>query len=156
MDIFLPVFHRSLRKRQLRNPKFYLFNTGIKKALECTLTVPLLPQISAYGAAFEHFIILELKRLSEYRELDYKFFYLQTHDGAEVDLVIERPGKPLALVEIKSSERADESMFKSLESFKRELPGTELFCFPRDPHRQKHKHVLALPWQEGIEEILGT
>jgi len=154
LGFFLPVFHRSLRKRQLHAPKFYLFDTGVKRALDHTLTVPLLPQTSAFGEAFEHFIILELKRLSEYRELDFRFFYLQTHDGGEVDLAIERPGRPPALVEIKSSERIGSGMFKNLESYSRDIPEAELFCLSRDPQRQRHNRVSAMPWKEGINELV--
>ncbi|MGH7455704.1 MAG: hypothetical protein ACRENG_30390, partial [bacterium] len=38
MGYFLPSFHRSVRKRQLTNPKFYFFDTGVKRALERSLT----------------------------------------------------------------------------------------------------------------------
>jgi predicted AAA+ superfamily ATPase len=52
LGYFLPSFHRSVRKRQLTNPKFYFFDTGVKRALERSLTVPLLPQTYAFGEAF--------------------------------------------------------------------------------------------------------
>jgi predicted AAA+ superfamily ATPase len=52
LGYFLPSFHRSVRKRQLANPKFYFFDTGVKRALERSLIVPLLPQTYAFGEAF--------------------------------------------------------------------------------------------------------
>jgi predicted AAA+ superfamily ATPase len=150
----VPAYHRSLRKRQLTNPKFYFFDTGVKRALDRTLTVPLLEQTSVFGNAFEHFVFLELARRSEYLNKNFRFFYLKTHDGAEVDLVIERPGQPLALVEIKSAKRIDPKDAKHLETFSRELGDAQAYLLSLAPTPEKIKRVRALPWQEGIEAIL--
>lgn len=150
----VPAYHRSLRKRQVTNPKFYFFDTGVKRALDRTLTVPLLPQTSAFGNAFEHFVFLELARRSEYLNRNFRFFYIKTHDGAEIDLVIERPGLPLALVEIKSTKRADPKDAKHLETFSRELAHSKAYLLSLDPTPEKIKHVRALPWEEGIEAVL--
>lgn len=149
----VPAYRRSLRKRQLTNPKFYFFDPGVKRALERTLTVPLLPQTSAFGEAFEHFVFLEIKRRAEYAKKDFSFSYLKTHDGAEIDLVIERPGRPIALVEIKSAQRIDPSMVKHLEIFSKELPRSEAYCLSLDPHRQRIGSTHTLPWQEGLKTI---
>jgi predicted AAA+ superfamily ATPase len=55
------------------------------------------------GALFEQFIVLELHRLNDYLRKDFRFSYLATQGGLDVDLVIERPGQRTCLVEIKSS-----------------------------------------------------
>jgi len=68
--------------------------------------------------------------------------------------VIERPGQPLALVEIKSAKRIDPKEAKHLEIFSRELEHAKSYLLSLDPTPQKIKHVRALPWQEGIEAIL--
>jgi predicted AAA+ superfamily ATPase len=76
----LPAYHKSIRKAQKQAPKFYFIDTGIKRSIEKTLTVPLLPQTSAYGEAFEHWVILELIKISEYKRLDWKFYFIRTKD----------------------------------------------------------------------------
>lgn len=149
----LPPYHRSLRKRQLTNPKFYFFDPGVKRALERTLTVPMLPQTYAFGEAFEHFVFLEMQRFNEYTKRDYRFSYLQTHDGAEIDFVIERPGKPVALVEVKSATRVDPAMVKHLERFSHEFPACEAFLLSLDSLPQTIGSVRALPWQQGLEAL---
>ncbi len=58
LGFYLPAFHRSVRKAQKQNPKFYFIDPGIKRALDRTLSLPLMPQTSAYGEAFEHWVIL--------------------------------------------------------------------------------------------------
>ena len=70
-----------------------------------------------FGNAFEHFILLELIRLSEYRRRDWKFSYLLTNHGVEIDCIIDRPGKPRVLLKIKSKEMVDETDLRGLEKF---------------------------------------
>lgn len=153
LGYFLPSFHRSVRKRQLTNPKFYFFDTGVKRALERSLTVPLLPQTYAFGEAFEHFVFLEMQRRNEYQKRDYRFSYLQTHDGAEVDFVIERPGRPIALVEIKSATRIEPSMAKHLQRFCGDLGDCEAYLLSFDSTPQKLGLVHALPWEQGLQAL---
>ncbi|MDZ7291545.1 MAG: AAA family ATPase [candidate division KSB1 bacterium] len=153
LGYFLPSFHRSLRKRQLTNPKFYFFDTGVKRALERSLTVPLLPQTYAFGEAFEHFVFLEMQRRNEYHKRDYRFSYLQTHDGAGVDFVIERPGRPIALVEIKSATRIEPSMAKHLQRFCGDLGDCEAYLLSLDSTPQKFGLVHALPWEQGLQAL---
>lgn len=154
MGALLHPFHRSARKRQRTNPKFYFFDTGVKRALEGALTVELPQNSYGYGKAFEHFIILEAFRLDAYFEKDYRFSYLRTKDGAEIDLIMERPGKPLALVEIKSSARVDERDVRTLKAFKDDMgEKAEAFCLSRDPVPQAIEGIRLLPWQQGFAEL---
>lgn len=153
LGFVLPPFHRSLRKRQLTSPKFYFFDTGVKRALDRTLTVPLLPQTYGFGEAFEHFVFLEMQRQNEYKKRDYRFSYLRTHDGAEVDFVVERPGKPIALVEIKSATQIQPSMVKHLESFCREFSACEPYLLSLDSTPQKIGPVRVLYWEQGLKAL---
>jgi predicted AAA+ superfamily ATPase len=157
VGILLDPFHESIRKRQRANPKFYVFDTGVKRALGRSLTETLVPGTYAYGLAFEHFIVLEAHRLSRYLRKDYRFSYLRTKDDAEIDLVVERPGAPIALVEIKSSERAADKDARALERLAKAFGKTETFLFSRDPRPRRIGSVLALPWEQGLSEIgLGS
>ncbi len=146
-------FHRSVRKRQRRAPKFYLFDPGVRRALDRTLTVELKPGTYAYGKAFEHFLVVECLRLSAYAQNDFRFSYLRTKDDAEIDLIVERPGAPTVLIEIKSAEHVDERDTRSLERFAADIPGSRAFCLSRDPVKRRIGSVTALPWQEGLREI---
>lgn len=152
----VPAYHRSIRKRQVTNPKFYFFDTGVKRALDRTLTVPLLPQTSNFGDAFEHFVFLEMVRLNEYFGKNFRFFYLKTHDGAEIDFVIERPGKSLALVEVKSTKRIDPKEVKHLKTFSRDMGNAQAYLLSLDPTPQRIETIEVLPWEKGLEAILGS
>jgi predicted AAA+ superfamily ATPase len=146
-------FHESVRKRQRGNPKFYLFDTGVQRALNNTLQVELLPQTYAFGVAFEHFVVNEINRLQSYGKKDYRQSYLRTKDGVEIDLVIERPGLKRALVEIKSTERVADEDIRPLARLGKDVANSEAFCLTRDPTPKRIGTVLCLPWQHGLIEL---
>lgn len=155
VGIRIPGFHRSVRKQQHHAPKFYFFDLGVRRALDRTLDVLLKPETFAFGEAFEHLVFIELYRLSVYRNHDFEFSYLLTKDGAEIDLVVDRPGRPVALVEIKSKTRVDERDTASLEHFRKDFHKPDLFVLSNDPNPKKIGHVRVLPWKQGIGEILN-
>jgi uncharacterized protein len=154
LGFFLNPYHHSFRKRLSAKPKFYFFDTGVKKALSGTLEMKLKTSTSVYGEAFEHFIILELIKLSSYFKPDYRFSYLQTKDNAEVDLIIERPGKPVLFIEIKSSENEDNEALSNLITLSKDHGSAEAICISREKHKRKFDNVTVYPWQEGIMAII--
>ncbi len=153
LGFFLEPYYRSVRKRQSKSPKFYLFDNGIQRALARTLRQYVTPGTYAYGNAFEHLVISEAIRLNDYFKLDYRFSFFQTKDGGEIDLVIERPDKALALVEIKSSARTDEHDTAYLRSIKNDFGDCECFCLSLDPHHREINGVHHFSWQFGLTAL---
>ena len=153
LGFLLEPYHASVRKRQRQSPKFFFFDPGVTRALSGTLNVELVTSTYGFGRAFEHFVLLEMVRLSDYRQKDYKFSYLRTKDGAEIDLIVERPGRNMVLVEIKSTDHVDERDTRDLSRFLPDFPGAEAFCLSRDKVRKRIGDVLAVPWQDGLEEL---
>ncbi|HLP16244.1 MAG TPA: AAA family ATPase [Bacteroidota bacterium] len=153
MGFLLPVWHRSIRKRQIAHPKFYFFDPGIKRALDRTLTQEIYDGSYSFGNAFEHIVILELLRLNDYFRCDYRFSFLRTAGGVEVDLVIDRPGKPVAFVEIKSSMNITENDCATLNTMIADVPDSAPYCISRDPHRKKIGEVMCVPYMEAAREL---
>jgi len=89
VGFLLDPFHRAIRKRQTKKPKFYFFDTGIKRTIDSTLDLPLKPGTFIFGQTFESWIVLELLRLNDYLKRDFRFSYLRTKDDLEVDIIIE-------------------------------------------------------------------
>jgi predicted AAA+ superfamily ATPase len=151
LGFLLEPFQHSFRKRLSQKPKFYFFDLGVTRALCGRLTLDVLPKTSAYGEAFEHFVILECHKLAAYHKEDYRFSYLRTKDDVEIDLIVERPGKPLLCIEIKSSERISPESIASFIHVTKEIPNCEAICICNDSIPQKIEHVLVLPWQEALK-----
>ena len=153
VGFYLKPYHTSIRKSQRLSPKFYLFDMGVCRALKGTLKIPLLPRTYDFGEAFEHFIILEIMKFAEYSRKNWKYFYLLTKDGAEIDLIVDRPGEGTLCMEIKSSDRITESDVRNLIRLGSDIPKSKLYCLSRDSRRKQIQNVLCLEWREGIKEI---
>ncbi len=153
VGFLLEPFHESVRKRQRENPKFYFFDTGIQRALSHSLNVDLVPRTCEFGAAFESFLINEIHRLQSYAKKDYRLSYLRTKDGVEIDLIVERPGRKRALVEIKSTERVGPEDVRALKRLAPDIPNAEAFCLSLDPMPKKIEGVSCLPWERGLAEL---
>ncbi len=152
----LEGFHHSFRKRLATKPKFYFFDTGVARALAHVLTVPLVPSTSAYGSAFEHFIILECVKLKDLYHSEYRFSYLMTKDEVEVDLVVERPGKSPLFIEIKSTTHVTKELLSSFIQLTRDFGECEAICFCDDPLEKMIEHVRVLPWKVGLSRYFKS
>ncbi len=154
IGFYLPPFHRSIRKRQRIAPKFYLLDTGVKRALGGGFGIPLTQKTFEYGNAFEHFVILEFIRLNSYTEMDYKLSYLRTKDDKEIDLILERPGGPDILIEIKSYSSVETSDAKDLSIFVDawDRPA-EAMILSQDNRLLNILGVTCLPWREALRQI---
>lgn len=150
----LPAFHRSVRKVQIQSSKFYFADTGMKRALDKSVGVPLLKQSSDYGKAFEHFIILEFIKFSEYHRKNWNLSYLRTKDDAEIDLIIDRPGGRPLMIEIKSANKVFESDAKTLETLGKDVDlKSERWIISQDPLTQKFGGTTAYHWQKAFDAL---
>lgn len=151
LGFFLEPFQHSFRKRLSQKPKFYYIDGGISRALTRLLSIPLVPSTSGYGDAFEHFIIAECLKLASYTNSEFRFSYLKTKDDNEVDLVVERPGKSLLMIEIKSATQVGEDDLRNFISLTKDFGECEAVCFSRDTYKKRYQHVTIYPWKEGVE-----
>lgn len=149
----LNAYNASIRKQLILSPKFFFIDPGIKRALDNTLKVPLLPKTFSYGKAFEHYVIAQIFFLNNYHESDYKLYYLKTKDGAEIDLIIEKPDSSLICIEIKSTDNSSLVNTTNLRKLAEDLQCREQFCFSQDPVSRKEGSVIYIHWQDGIEHI---
>ena len=147
-------FHRSIRKQQRTNPKFYFFDTGVKRALDRTLEVNLVEKTFAFADAFEHFVIIEIIRTCSYLKPDWRFSYLQTGAGAEIDLIIDRPGDTLLLIEIKSTTECRPEHVKVLSDLQKDIPKSLGYCISRDKRKKKIQDISCMHWQDFLKLIL--
>lgn len=154
IGIRLPGFSRSLRKQQRQAPKFFLFDLGVKRALDRTLDVPLKPQTAAYGEAFEHFVIVEIMRQASYARKDFRYSYLLTKDGVEIDLIVDRPGRPTVLVEIKSKNQIDSHDGRHLKHFETDFKDPLRIIISNDETEKNFDGIKSQHWRKGIREII--
>lgn len=155
IGFYLNPFKHSFRKRLGTKPKFYFFDVGVTRALSRLLTLPVKSGTSYYGEVFEHLVILECMKLADYNHLDYRFSYLKTQSGVEVDLIVDRPGKPYLFIEIKSNHDATQENVNNLGRIADEFGNSEALCFSQDKYAKQLGNVKVLPWQQGIIEYFS-
>ena len=156
IGFLLPPYHNSIRRRQRQNSKFYYFDTGVQRTLRRTLDLPLQAQSFEYGDLFEQFFINEVRRLITYQKLQWNISYLRTQDGVEIDLIIERPGLPTALIEIKSAQEIHPQNLEGHTGFLklvRDFPNAEAFVLSQDPIARIENNIRYLPWEQGLQAI---
>lgn len=155
LGFYLPGFHESVRKSQRANPKFFIFDSGIKKALEGSLDQGLNPKTSVYGHFFESFLIQEIYRLNEYYLKDFKLSYFATKSGTEVDLVLSKAKKNY-LIEIKSTDSVDDREVASLSRLSKDFSNLKTaFYISQDQRPRLQDGVRCLPWQSFLTEFKG-
>jgi uncharacterized protein len=152
LGFLLPSFDRSLRKQQLKGSKFYLFDTGVKRALDRSLSLHLSTS-QQIGPIFEHFIILEINRLNHYLRKDFRLSFVATKAGLEIDLIVERPGLKDLLIEIKSTDNIREDHLKHLVKIKSEYPDFDAICICQEKTAREVLGVKILPWEIALKNL---
>lgn len=91
-------FYSNLKKRLVKAPKVYIKDSGILHFLLGIETPKQLLRNPKMGASWEGFVIEQLIPLIP---VNREIFFYRTHDGAELDMVISKGGKPDIGIEIK-------------------------------------------------------
>ncbi|MBI4243958.1 MAG: ATP-binding protein [Planctomycetes bacterium] len=114
--VFLvPSYHSNLRKRIVKRPKLYFYDTGLICYLTGIESEGLLFGGPLNGPVFENYIVAEIKKWILHNDLRSQLFYFRTNLGIEVDLIIENMDvRTIKLIEIKSSETARFEMVKNI------------------------------------------
>jgi predicted AAA+ superfamily ATPase len=144
------IIHRldaygSSRDAVLRSGRYYFFDIGVRNAaagIGCGKGI--LPL--QLGLLFEHFVILEIMAQLKHQP-GTELFYWRTKQGEEVDLIIKKGDRLIAL-EIKATAKPSIQDFSGLETFCQKHPDAEAYLVCQTPRPQKIKQILALPWFE--------
>jgi predicted AAA+ superfamily ATPase len=139
---------QSPKRKAVATAKFYLFDVGVANFLA---GFHALPRNSAeYGAAFEHFIAMELRAWLSYSRVKIPLCYWRTREGLEVDFVV---GTQLA-VEVKASSRVHPSDLKGLRALADEgqFRNRILVCM-ESASRTTADGIHILPWRQFLREL---
>ncbi len=101
MTFKLPSFHFNTRKRLTKAPKMYITDSGVLHVLNGVHDADRLQGHAIRGHSWEGFVVQQVRAWLERRA---ELHYFRTADGAEVDLVLSQGNRPLAAIEIKSTD----------------------------------------------------
>jgi hypothetical protein len=151
----VPPFARSLRRRLVKTPKLYFVDSGLLCHLLGLRGPSEIVTHPLRGAIFESWVVAEVKKtLANLGERASLAFY-RDQPGTEVDLVLERARRLLA-VEIKSGQTIASSFFDGFGPFERALAGrstrrkeelSRLVVYGGE-RGQRRSDVRVLAWRE--------
>jgi predicted AAA+ superfamily ATPase len=108
------------------------------------------------GKAFEHLIILQMIYLHFLLRKNWKFTSYRTTGGAEVDFVLETPGKVIG-IEIKASKNVGKTDLRGLKSLGEMIPSSVEFIkwifYLGDQPQKFDDGTLALPYRDGLRKL---
>lgn len=123
----LPAWGTTLRARASAKPKIHFVDPGVAARMlrvSASRLVAAQPQaMTQLGHLLETFCVAELLKQASWMATPPQPGHWRTHDGDEVDLVLERDDGAVAAVEVKAAERVREADFRSLEKLRDALGG---------------------------------
>ena len=145
---FVPAFAKTVKRRVVQAPKFYLFDVGVANYL--TKRKSLHPGSLDFGKAFEHLVIHELTAYLSYSSSEETLSYWRTANGYEVDIVL---GDAQVAIEVKSCEDVQSRHLKGLKAFSEEHPQARLIVVSLDPNPRRMNEVEIYPIGEFLKKL---
>ena len=134
-------------------PKLYFYDTGLASWLLGIREPAHLRSHPLRGPVFETWVVSEIVKQRANRGDNRGLSFYRDSNGAEVDLMIERPDG-LTLVEAKSTATPSANLFRGVERVRRHFPQTaalDVTVVYGGESRQRRTAGSLIPWRE-----LGT
>lgn len=111
----LPPWHANIGKRLVKTPKVMLTDTGLASHLMGIDDARVARDRTLLGGLLESFVAMELVKQAAWSADPPALYHFRTHEGDEVDLVLERRGGALVGIEVKSAATVTAADFKGLQ-----------------------------------------
>jgi predicted AAA+ superfamily ATPase len=144
----LTPFTKTKKRKSVSKSKIFMFDVGISNYMKGIHS--LTTKSEAFGNAFEHLCIQELRAAISYKNKNLSMNYWRSTSGDfEVDCIL---GKEMA-IEIKSSDRFQEKYLKGLKAFKEEGLVKRHILISRDPVKRIVDGIEVLPFDSFLKEF---
>jgi len=121
----LPAWGTTLRARASLKPKVHMVDAGVAgRMLRVTaerLAAAQPQAMTQLGHLLETFCVSEVLKQAGWMDAAPQAGHWRTHDGDEVDLVLERDDGAIACIEVKAGERVSGTDFRSLRKLREAL-----------------------------------
>ncbi|MFI4977889.1 MAG: ATP-binding protein [Solirubrobacterales bacterium] len=121
----LPAWGTTLGSRVTAAPKIHVVDSGLAARLlrltERKLGAASAPALTEFGHLLETFVVGEVCKQLDWLDAPVQRGHWRTHDGAEVDLVVERDDGRVAALEVKAASRVSPGELRSLLELRRKL-----------------------------------
>ena len=111
--------------KQVTHSKFYLFDSGVARALSGRLPYPPAPE--EMGPLLETFLLGEMRAYVAYNKLHYPLFFWRSYNGVEVDFLVEDRNGFVA-IEVKAATSWNKRFNRGLQRIREELGPNRIRC----------------------------
>lgn len=149
-----PYRKKATRQTITATPKFYLFDVGVANFLAKRSISTLKGE--AAGAAFEHFILMELNAFRGLKSLfEFEISFWRTKTGLEVDFIL---GNAEVAIEVKINTDINKTDLKGLIAFKNDYPESTCYIVCQAPKQRRITlenggYITVLPWENFLEKL---
>lgn len=149
----LPAWGTTLGSRVGAAPKIHAVDSGLAARLlrltEAKLAAASAPALTEFGHLLETFVVGEVCKQLDWLEEPVARGHWRTHDGDEVDLVIERDDGRVSAIEVKAGSRVPSSELGGLLKLRgrlggRFLGGVVLYTGARSYSHESGIHVVPI------------
>jgi len=112
----LPAWHQNIGKRAAKHPKVLVGDTGVLGYLSGINAERLARDPTLAGSLLENFVAVELLKQIGWSAESPSLNHFRTHEGDEVDLVLERRDGSLVGIEVKASTTVESADFRGLRT----------------------------------------
>ncbi len=123
---WLPAWKLKRATKQIAQPKFYFFDSGVARAVSGRLPYP--PSREELGPLFETYILHEMRAFLAYSGKHYPLFFWGTHHGAEVDSILETRRGYVA-IDLKSTVQWDKRYIRGMTRLSESLGPENVRCY---------------------------
>lgn len=148
-----PITQSVTRKKLIRSSRYLIFDMGVRRLCGHE---PVAVSPERLGELLEHFVGLELIRLTRCLAPGVSLHFWKDADGPEVDWVLTKGDHSLP-IEVKWSSHPGPREARHLQLFLKEYPQAKqayVVCRTPQPYRISPQ-VIALPWQQ-LETVLES
>ncbi len=145
-------YYKNFKKRMIKTPKLYFYDTGLACALLGIKSATELQHNYVKGGLFENMIIADIMKNRLNRGMNPDLYFWRDSTGNEVDLIIDDAEGPVA-VEIKSGRTIDQGFFKNLNYWQAMTTGAKggVFLVFGGEQSQTRSNATVLPWNNLIK-----
>jgi predicted AAA+ superfamily ATPase len=150
LGFWLPAWKLKRATKLVSHPKFFFFDSGVARALGGRLAYPATDE--EQGTLFETYLLHELRAFLSYSGHKYPVHYFRTHDGVEVDVLLEDARGLLAL-EFKSAPNWRSSWGAGFRRLREELKGVRTIGVFTGKRAQVSDGASILPYGEFLSRL---
>ncbi len=108
-------YYQNFRKRIVKSPKIYFYDTGIVCSLLSITQASHLETHPLRGEIFENWVFAELAKYVFNRRLPFNIYFWRTHGGQEIDFLIES-GNKITAIEVKSGKTIHPQIIRKFQN----------------------------------------